>query len=386
MKVTLNAAVRLIPPSSVCDHWIAENLLERRRFRLSVDAAAMLVASCLPDGRGRLVERLAGNDGQRRAQQFWVDLAATLYKNNLIVDVSSRETDPRLAWLIRLRQSWSRYGWHEAAEYHLLTYDYPCLDYTDGARAIAQDQGVMRQFQAREPDSDRVKLDYLDRPGIDLPAPSRDMPTGTISSLWTVGDVNVLDFPRLATILSLTFGRTGTRIPRTNSAPLLRRSSPSGGGRHPSEGYLVVHDVPGIAPGWYHITMEPFSLRMMDGPGTDEASLAATFPETVPRVPYQLRALVVLTSVFERNMYRYREPRTFRTVHMDAGHLAGTLRMTARSLGVTAGIFYCDDAERIEKALSLDGMREGYMLTVALSDGVSPESEPAAAPGADDGN
>ncbi len=370
MKLTLNAAVRLAPPSAVCDHWVAEHLLARRRYRLSADAAALLVAAAVPVDRDELAERVAGHDGRGRTPGFWAGLADSLQRSGLIVEPTENEDDPRVAWFVRLREEWSRRGWHEAAEYHALTYDYPCLDYSEAARAIATDQQLMRLFQSREPDADRVKLDYAQQPGVDLVEPSADLPTGDLSTLWddTPGTAR-LDADALAAILSLTFGQTSERHPRTDAAPLLRRSSPSGGARHPSEGYVVVRDVPGLEPGWYHVTMRPFSLRRLDGPDVDEPTLVATFRETTRRFPFPLRALVVLTSMFERNMYRYREPRTFRTVHMDAGHLAATLRMSARALGVTARLFYSDEAARVERAFGLDGMREGYMLTVAFGDG-----------------
>jgi SagB-type dehydrogenase family enzyme len=372
MKVTLNAAVRIIPPSQVCDHWVAENLLERQRYKLSAQAAAVLVMACQIMEREDLAKRVATSGGNCWAPERWAKLVDSLYRHGLLVDPAIADEDPDLAWLVGLREQWSRYGWHEAVEYHALTFDYPCLDYSVAPEAIAADQALMRVFQSQEPDSDRMKLDYLDRPAITLPDPRVDMDTGSVRALWE-DPVNsrILDAGALSTILSLTFGTTGVRRPRTNAAPLLQRSSPSGGGRHPSEGYVAVRDVPGIKAGWYHVTMQPFSLRRLGQLRTDDASLAATFRESVPRFPFPIRALVVLTSVFERNMYRYREPRTFRTVHMDAGHLAGTLRMTARSLGLNARVFYCDDPEQIERTLGLDGMREGYMLTLALADGAT---------------
>ena len=372
MSVRLNAAVRICPPSVVAgDHWTAENLLERRRYRLSKDAAAALVAACRPQDAGQLAERLAERAGGRRTAADWAALIETLHRRGLIVDADLVDTDARLKWLVELRRNWSRYGWHEAAEYHALSFDYPCLDYTEAVTAVAADQERMRGYQRREPDTDRFKLDYVDQPGVALPEPVADMSDGTARALWAGGrSGRPVDAESLAKVVSLGFGSTGFREPRTDSAPLLRRTSPSGGGRHPSEGYLVVRAVPGIEPGWYHVTMQPFSLRRLPGRAADDATLHRVFPETMPRFPFDIKALVVVTSVFERNMYRYREPRTFRTVHMDAGHIAGTLGMAARSLRLVAGIYYCDAATRIEQTLDIDGMREGYMLTVALADGV----------------
>ncbi|MEO3818600.1 SagB/ThcOx family dehydrogenase [Plantactinospora sp. B24E8] len=370
MVVRLNPAVRLIPPSEVSgEQWVAENLLERKRYRISPAAAAALVAANRPQKQQDLAKRLM-EISDNESGDSWERLIVSLCDRGLIVQAASIRDDPQLAWLVALRRNWSRFGWHEAAEYHLLSYDYPCIDYSE-AVAFLTDQARMREYQTTEPDADRYKLDYVDRPATTLPEPTVQLPTAGADAAWsgTVTPVAV-DASTLSTVLSLTFGQTGTLVPRTDSAPLLRRTSPSGGGRHPSEGYLAVLDVPGLDNGWHHVTMKPFSLRRLDLPPPDDV-LGELFPETVERFPFPARALLVVTSVFERNMYRYREPRTFRTVHMDAGHLAGTAWIAARSCGLTAGIYYCDHAPRIEAALGLDGMEEGYMLTVAIADGVT---------------
>jgi SagB-type dehydrogenase family enzyme len=323
------------------------------------------VAACRPQEAGDLAASLAGGADE----PAWSGIVAKLTEQGLIIDETSLADDQRLAWFARLRREWSSRGWHEAAEYHLLSFDYPCIDYSE-ARAFLYDQDLMRSYQAREPDEDRFKLEYSESPGVPLPEPSADMPSGTAHDIWvTPAKPQAVDFTKVATIISLAFGATGFLTTRTDAAPLLRRTSPSGGARHPSEGYVVILDVPGIAPGWYHITMRPFSLRRLDGRPTDGAQLRRLFPETFERFPLKANCLIVVTSRFERNMYRYREPRTFRTVHMDAGHIAGAIRMAARATGLTAGINLCDHATEIESAIGIDGMAEGYMLTVALSAG-----------------
>lgn len=375
MGIRLNPAVRLTPPTALREHWSVEHLLERRRFRVSVEAAAALVASSRPQERDDLARSLAAVDGSARPAAYWGGVLDALRRHSLLVDRDDAQ-DEDLAWLTALRKRWSDFGWHESAEYHLLTFDYPCLDYTEALSAIATDQATMRSFQRAEPDTDRVKLDYAGRPGVLLPDPEGDLGGGSVREVWgTAPPSAAVDAESLSAVLALTFGSTGVRTPRTDSAPLLRRTSPSGGGRHPSEGYVLILDVPGFEPGWYHVTMRPFSLRHLGGEMPDIDRIEhELFPETLPRFPFDIKALVVLTSVFERNMYRYREPRTFRTIHMDAGHLAGTMWMAARSRGLTAGVYYCDAAEAIEEALGLDGMREGYMLTVALAAGSEPEA------------
>jgi SagB-type dehydrogenase family enzyme len=333
----------------------------------------VLVAAARPREREELADAVGRLGPRNRPREYWLRLVGTLWDRGLIIDAGA--ADPKLDWLTELRRNWSRLGWHEAAEYHAITYDYPCLDYTESAAAVATDQARMRAYQGREPDDDRYKLEYADRRGIALPEPSPATPAGTGRSVWdgTIPPGKV-DAAAFSAIVSLTFGSTGLRIPRTDAAPLLRRSVPSGGGRHPSEGYAIVCDIPGIGPGCYHITMKPFSLRDIGSDlALDDATLNWLFPETLPRFPFAVKALIVVTSRFERNMYRYREPRTFRTVHMDAGHVAGNLRLAARALGLVAGIYYCDAADRIERSLGIDGMREGYMLTVALADGPGPE-------------
>lgn len=370
MTVRLSPAVRILPPSDVIgDQWMVEHILDRRRFRLSRPAIAMLVAAARPRSPEDLAAFLANGAAQAKPTKYWIALVRHLAARGLLVDAHECAADERLDWLVDVRRSWSRYGWHEAAEYHMLAFDYPCVDYTE-AIGILADRDRMRAYQSSEPDTDRYKLDYASQPGVDLPELTADLLPATARDVWQREvPAAAVDLDALSKVLSAAFGITGFIIPKTDSAPLLRRSSPSGGGRNPTEAYVVVRDVDGLEPGWYHVTMQPFSLRRLDGPPIGDADLTRLFPNTLRRFPLQVKALIVLTTVFERNMYRYREPRTYRTVHMDAGHLAGTARIAARSLGLTAAIFYCDAAREIEQALDLDGLAEGYQLTVAVADG-----------------
>ncbi|HEU5356622.1 MAG TPA: SagB/ThcOx family dehydrogenase [Actinocrinis sp.] len=380
MTIRFNPAVRVLPPSEVIgDRWVAENLLQKKRYNVPPSAAAALVAAIRPQPQAELVERLRGVDPASRPAAYWDGVVGSLQRHGLLVDEAQAAADADLAWMTDLRRTWADAGWREAAEYHVLAFDYPCVDYHEAAGAYF-DQGRMRAYQAVEPDTFRHKDEYLGSPEITLPEPAEGMAPASAHDLWTEaaasgGDAArsaTVDFESLANLAALGFGVTGMRYPVTDSAPLIRRTSPSGGGRHPSEGYVLVRDVDGLESGCYHVTMTPFSLRRVAN--ADEAALGARLAAARGIDGPEAKAVFIVTTVFERNMYRYREPRTFRTVHMDAGHIAGTLRLAARAMGLRASVDVGGDAPAIERALGLDGMTEGYLVSVSIADGAEQEA------------
>jgi len=88
--------------------------------------------------------------------------------------------------------------------------------------------------------------------------------------------------------------------------------------------------------------------------------------EGLYRASFKIKAVVILTSVFERNMFRYREPRTFRTIFLDAGHVAATVEIASRSLGINAYVQHGINDAWVENLLGLDSLREGVILGIAL--------------------
>ncbi len=105
------------------------------------------------------------------------------------------------------------------------------------------------------------------------------------------------------------------------------RSNPSSGNLHPTEGYLLLPAVPGLAtlPALYHYAPREhgLELRAICPDGTFER-LMAPFP------PHAF--LFGLTSVFWREAWKYGE-RAFRYCQHDVGHAIGTARLAAASLG-----------------------------------------------------
>ncbi|MBI2340208.1 MAG: SagB/ThcOx family dehydrogenase [Deltaproteobacteria bacterium] len=105
------------------------------------------------------------------------------------------------------------------------------------------------------------------------------------------------------------------------------RSNPSSGNLHPTEGYLLIGGVPGLAPtpGLYHYAPKEHGLeRRADWTQETFESLMKDFP------PHAF--LFGLSSVHWREAWKYGE-RAFRYCQHDAGHAIGTARIAAQTLG-----------------------------------------------------
>jgi SagB-type dehydrogenase family enzyme len=232
----------------------------------------------------------------------------------------------------QLAEHWSGYGWRAAADYHLATIDYPFVPDKDGTYR-AQDSQTMQSYKTQEPDVNRSK-DYSDVVTIDLPPVKEvltmlDMPFSDV--IQSKIQTNSLSFANLSYVMSATFGCLRER-PNSYGAPSVRKTSPSGGARHPTEGYLFLKEsLPEIEQGIYHFSVRKNVLEKLPQPFPE--SLEELFPG-VFRASFAPKALICLTSLFERNMYRYREPRTFRTIFIDAGHLSSTFLTLCNALGL----------------------------------------------------
>lgn len=365
MVIQTSPAVRIKPPSFLTGNvWLAEDFLRRRRFSLPAPAVLLLIACMRAQERKRAVQDVADrlNLSGRSVEQ----VADSLFDKELLVHSVSED----MQWFEQVRNDWASSNWVEAAEYHLLTYDYQFLD--ADVNGVDNTRQRMQDYGKAEPDLNRYKRysEALDR--VPLPEPSVDLLPVSIRDGRTDqnGSGALLNKDTLGAILAMAFGQVGTLKIHWSGEPTVFRTSPSGGSRHPTEAYVVAIDVPGIEPGWYHVSVQPPEMELLRRDGTNRDDLMELFPSTYGRAPFPVGAIVILTSLFERNMYRYREPRTFRTIHMDAGHLADTVELIAEALGLRALVQYVANERSIEQRLSLHGLEEGYQLSVALGPGL----------------
>ena len=241
-KVQLNPATRIIPPSTLNQvHWLAEDCSRAKRWRLPVPGIMLLVACTTPTSREDAIETVAAKAGIDSARAG--EMLQVLERNQLILDVDTLKADSRLSVFQKVRAAWTTANWAEAAEYHLSTFDYPFIDYATDGRDI--DIKRMHKYVEDEADDNR----YKQYPGalkrFPLPAPNAGLIPSTVSDSLYKDPQSSVSLDALSRILSIAFAEIGQiasgRWPRK---PMMRRTSPSGGARHPIEAYLAVLDVP----------------------------------------------------------------------------------------------------------------------------------------------
>ena len=105
------------------------------------------------------------------------------------------------------------------------------------------------------------------------------------------------------------------------------RCNPSSGNLHPTEGYLLIDALPGLAdaPGLYHYAPREHGLERR------AHCSAQLFKALMSELPAQA-FLVGFSSIHWREAWKYGE-RAFRYCQHDAGHAIGALRIAAATLG-----------------------------------------------------
>jgi SagB-type dehydrogenase family enzyme len=191
-----------------------------------------------------------------------------------------------------------------------------------GLHRLARSPG--RLDWANQPDPFRT---YAGAPSVDLPLRADEVDTA-YGNLYRPGAVapRPLDLRSLAVLFELALGLSAWKSYRGERWAL--RCNPSSGNLHPTEGYAVLPDRPGLPAGVYHYVSRDHRLeRRCMLPHAAGAGLAAALPPG--------SFLVGLTTIAWREAWKYGE-RAFRYCQLDAGHALAAIRYAAAVLGWSA--------------------------------------------------
>ena len=165
----------------------------------------------------------------------------------------------------------------------------------------------------------------------------------------------------LSRLLQRVFGAQATQELAPGAA-VLKKHSPSGGGLHPIEAYLLVQRVQGLAPGCYHYQPVAHALEPLATAG--DADFAALAYELVAGQPWFSAApvQVLLAARFERSFWKYRNhAKAWRVLQLDAGHLSQTLYLSATEQGLGAFITAAINDACAERLFGLDPLDCGAL-------------------------
>ena len=152
------------------------------------------------------------------------------------------------------------------------------------------------------------------------------------------------------------------------------RAAACTGALHHVDVYVAAGPLPGLAPGLHHFGPHDFALYpLRDGDHRRHLIDATAAEPHVAAAP----ALLVLTSTFWRNAWKYRT-RTYRHSFWDAGTIVANLLAAASALGVPADVVtgFVDDP--VARLLDIDPAREAPLVVIALGTD-APAAPPASA-------
>lgn len=163
----------------------------------------------------------------------------------------------------------------------------------------------------------------------------------------------------LSTLLHRVFGAQGAQEVAPG-ATMLKKHSPSGGGLHPIEAFVLVQRAEGLAAGLYHYHCVEHALEPLRPLEAHEAAAAAR--ELVAGQAWFADApvLVLMAARFRRSFWKYREhAKAWKVVQLDAGHLSQTLYLSATERGLGAFVTAAINDACAERLFGLDGIDVG---------------------------
>jgi SagB-type dehydrogenase family enzyme len=253
--------------------------------------------------------------------------------------------------------------WLPHGGYHFLTKDAPF---------VADDWTLEQRMQAIA-DAPQPSLFKKTDGARSMPLPLPDEETDRFFKTlharrtWRTFSQQPASLGSISKLLQTTWGVQGY-IESPGFGPLVLKTSPSGGARHPIEVYLMALRVDGLDPGLYHYDVRDHALELISSRATPQ--VARDYCADQPYVA-DAAALFIMTGVFARTMWKYQHPRAYRVVLLDAGHLAQTFCLTATRLGLAPFSTAALKDTLIERDLGIDGISESVLYVTGV--GMPPE-------------
>lgn len=175
-----------------------------------------------------------------------------------------------------------------------------------------------------------------------------------------------LPLPLLAQVLQRTLmAHAVQKVERDTE--FLKKNVPSGGGLHPTEGFLLVQNVEGLAPGLYHY--HPVQHAVLPLPSPPPQALPALARRMLSGQAWfaDAPALLVLAPRYDRCFWKYRNhAKAHRAVALDVGHISQLLYLCATERGLAAFVTAAINDADVDRAFGFDGIGQSAMAICGL--------------------
>lgn len=252
--------------------------------------------------------------------------------------------------------------WHPlAATLHAFT-RWSGADAVQAARDSGTDTaaGLRRALGAPPPEA-RISSDAAERLPLPRSEPNEfDRLLARRATCRNFDTRRPLPFGLFAQLLERVFAAQA-QVRVADDTVFLKKTSPSGGGLHPVEAYLLVRNVEGVAPGLYHYHSVAHGLETLPSPDMPLEQLAL---DAVAGQDWfaDAHAMVLLAPRFDRTFWKYRQhAKAYRVIALEAGHLSQTLYLAATEAGLGAFITGAINEVLLERAFGLDPLCSGVM-------------------------
>ena len=175
-----------------------------------------------------------------------------------------------------------------------------------------------------------------------------------------------LPLPLLAQVLQRTLmAHAVQKVERDTE--FLKKNVPSGGGLHPTEGFLLVQNVEGLAPGLYHY--HPVQHAVLPLPSPPPQALPAMARRMLSGQAWfaDAPALLVLAPRYDRCFWKYRNhAKAHRAVTLDVGHISQLLYLCATERGLAAFVTAAINDADVDRAFGFDGIGQSALAICGL--------------------
>lgn len=203
-----------------------------------------------------------------------------------------------------------------------------------------------------------------DLPAITLPVPAAGPLDNLLLQRYTGRNFDagaVLPLDVTARLLQRTFGAQDQHM-MAPDAWVLKKASPSAGGLHPIEAYLLVQRIEGVPVGLYHYQPVNHALTLLRELSAQQAAALALKAVADQDWFADAPLMVVLAARVERNFWKYRNhAKAYRALMLDAGHLSQTWYLLATEAGMPAFITAAINEVDLEQALGLDPLKDAVI-------------------------